>query len=174
MGRRGGGVTTGNYAGVLVPIPVVIDPGPPPVMETEIRWRFLRSSIPAVGLATGTSAIFRNGYCLYRQQSSASPIPTPRSSQGFSIPFSYLLATAKRASTDINIIAAEYGANGKLENAKIVANPHNSSATARIRGTASISYTNQHFDTGVPDPNGDSGGPIPYRIIGFKQSEATS
>src|SRR5882724_2274702 len=59
----GGQVTvTGIYAGVFVPIKIVVDPGPPPVTLTDNSLVLFTLIIPKVGLGTGTTAVFRNGF----------------------------------------------------------------------------------------------------------------
>src|ERR1700759_5637695 len=61
----GGGTTvkvTGIYAGVMVPIPTVLDPGPPPVTLTDNSLALFTLVVPSTGLATGTGATFRNGF----------------------------------------------------------------------------------------------------------------
>ena len=65
-----------------------------------------------------------------------------------------------------------FNANGQFDKVKVVANPNiGSSASARLRGTASITYTTE---PGNPEfAKADSGGPILYKVRGFKQSEAS-
>lgn len=172
----GGGVTvTGNYAGVMVPIPVAPDPANPgATLPPDNSIALFTISIPTIGLASGTSATFRNGIA-YSGTFIGSADPDTQKLTGILTSQFFVFSDVTIGTTTTSVtIAAEYDANGKLENAKIVANTHASSAAARIRGTASITYTNQQFLSGVDDPNGDSGGPILYRVIGFKQSEATS
>ena len=167
----GGGVTvTGNYAGVLVAIPTILDPGPPPVTETDNSLALFTINIPTVGLASGTTAIFRHGIAY---SGSMTGLADPDTQKLTGVLASQFLVLGETTGTngDQQTIIAEYDASGKLDSAKIVANPRASTATARIRGTASIKYT-QPF--GVPNPDADSGGFIFYRISGFKQSEATS
>jgi hypothetical protein len=168
-GPFGGGGTqvtvTGIYAGVLIPLPITLDPGPPAVTVTDNSLALFTLGIPKVGLATGTAAVFRNG------------IFYPGTIQGTADPDSAKLTGLINAffqetvaSTSTTDFIFQYNANGQFVNAKIVPNINSSnSSTARIRGKASLTYTN---DAG--DPNGDSGGPISYKIRGFKQAEATN
>ena len=151
----GGSVTvTGTYAGVLAPIPTVLDPGPPPVTLKDNSLALFTLVIPKVGLGTGTAAVFRNGLS-YSGTIQASADPDTAKLSGV-------------ISTSFTPPGANYKANGQFVHAHIVANTNTSStATARIRGQASITYTNN-----AADPNGDSGGPIFYRIRGFKQASA--
>jgi hypothetical protein len=76
----------------------------------------------------------------------------------------FFLETVETSGTTTLII--EYDANGKFVKAGI--KPSSNGTSARIRGEASLTY---HTEFG--DPNvGESGGPILYKIKGFKQSEA--
>lgn len=105
---------------------------------------------PMTGLGTGTLLVFRNGIA-YSGVLNASADPDTARLTG------NLNATAS---------ASTYRANGRFLSSHIVANTNTSStASTRIRGRARLTYT----DT-VGDPNGDSGGPIIYRIRGFKQA----
>jgi len=51
----------GRYAGVFLPFPIIIDPGPPPVTLMDNSLVLFTLIIPKVGLASGTVTIFRNG-----------------------------------------------------------------------------------------------------------------
>jgi hypothetical protein len=162
----GSGITiTGTYAGVLVPVPTTLDPGPPPVTLTDNSLALFTLKIPKLGLASGTSAVFRNGI-FYPGTILGSADPDSAKLTG--ILNAFFQETVAATSTTRFIF--QYNANGQFVNAKIVPNQNSaSSATTRIRGKASITYTN---DAG--DPNGDSGGPLLYKIKGFKQSEAST
>lgn len=71
FGRGGPLVLTGTYAGVLTPIAVVVDPGPPPVtLPPDNSLGLFSLGIAPVGLGTGSTpsnavigavVIFRNG-----------------------------------------------------------------------------------------------------------------
>ena len=80
---------------------------------------------------------------------------------------------------DLNGVAHDYtfnfNANGQFDNVKVVANQQNSTtSSARLRGTASLTYTTEN-DPNNPDfAAGDSGGPIKYKVRGFKQSDSSS
>jgi len=172
---NGGNVVsvTGIYAGVLVPIPVVISPGPPEVTLTDNSLALFTLKIPQVGLASGTSAVFRNGiFYSGTIQGSADP----DSMKVTAIVNSFFQLTVAESSTTTAIF--QYNANGQFLNAKVVpdSNPF-SGVAARIKGKAALTYTNNAPDpaTGItPDPSGDSGGPLQYKIHGFKQSSSTS
>src|ERR1700730_3294354 len=149
---------TGTYAGVFVPIPTV-NPAPPPDTLTDNSLGLFTMEIPQVGLASGTVDVFRTGI----------------------LTSSFLLKSSVSTSSTV----FEYDGNGQFVNAKIVPNPNASSAaTNRIKGKASLTYhTNAPADpscfaifpaTCPRDPNGESPGPIKYRVRGFKQSEASS
>lgn len=160
----GGGITvTGNYAGVLVPIPTVLDPGPPPVLQTDNSLALYTMTIPRVGLASGTAAVFRNGI-FYPGTISGLGDPDTAKVTGI-INASFQETVAQTSTTDFIFT---FSANGKFDTAKIVAGK-SSSSVERMRGQASLTYVN---DAG--DPSADSGGPLLYRIVGFKQSEVSS
>jgi hypothetical protein len=134
----------GIYAGVLVPLPIIIDPGPPPVTLKDNSLVLFTLIIPKVGLARGTVAVFRNGFFYQGTIQGSADFDTGR-----------LIGV-------VNATVAEIGgtANGRFVNTRIKA--------SRISGKASIAYRN---DAG--DPAGDSGGPIFYSVRGFKQAKAT-
>jgi hypothetical protein len=152
----GGQVTvTGTYAGVFVPI---VDPT---IGIPENSLVLFTLTIPKVGLATGTTAVFRNGFFY------------PGTIQGSADPDSARLTGVVNAFFQETVATSgnttfmfEYDANGRFVNTKITANSNTfSTASTRIRGKATITYRN---DAG--DPMGDSGGPIEYKVHGFKQS----
>jgi hypothetical protein len=165
----GGGApltVTGNYAGVLIPIPTVLNPGPPPVTLTDNSLALFTLSITRVGLATGISAVFRNGIFY---PGTISGVADPDSAKVYGI----IAATQVVSSTGPNgtsTTQTTYNANGQLDKVKVVPNQNQTStADTRLRGEASLTYVN---DQG--DPNGDSGGPIKYKVKAFKQSQVTS
>ena len=164
----GGQVTvTGTYAGVLVSLPPVLDEGPPVVLgDPDNSLALFTFRIPRVGLATGESAVFRNGF-FYPGQVVGSA--DPDSAKVTAILNAVFEVTDVELADGSKSITARYNANGKFDKATIKANDF---SVARIRGKASLTYT--FVCTGcAPDPAGDSGGPIFYKIRGFKQSEAT-
>lgn len=164
-GSGAGVAVTGIYAGVLVPIPVVLDPGPPEVDQIDDSLALFTLTIPSVGLASGTVGVFRNGLFY---PGTATGLGDPDTQKVTALLNASFQETVAQTSTTDFIFT--YNANGKFVNAKVVANKNVTSSTvARIRGTATITYVN---DAG--DPSGDSGGPIQYRISGFKQSSASS
>src|SRR5260370_38480997 len=52
---------TGTYAGVLVPIPPVNPAPPPPTLPADNSLALFTLTVTHKGLATGVSAVFRNG-----------------------------------------------------------------------------------------------------------------
>jgi hypothetical protein len=166
----GGGsqvAVTGTYAGVMIPIPTVVDPGPPEVTMTDNSLVLFTLIIPKEGLGHGTSAVFRNGIS-YTGTIVGSADPDSAKLTGI-LTTSFLLLASSSTGTGgtSEVIKHEYDGNGQFVNAKIVSNTNTTStATARIRGKSSLTYTNDNSD-----PNGDSGGAIFYRIKGFKQSQ---
>ncbi len=157
---------TGVYSGVFIPIPTTVSPGPPPITMTDNSLALFTLVVPNRGLATGTSAVFRNGFFY------------PGGIQGSADPDSGKLTGILNAEFDqdrqsgTTTITEHYLANGQFLNTKIVANTNPlSTSTARIRGKASLTYV---LGANATDPAGDSGGPIQYKVRGFKQSEATS
>jgi hypothetical protein len=175
FGGPGRVTVTGTYAGVFVPIPTA-NPAPPPDTLTDNSLALFTLKIPRIGLASGTSAVFRNGlFYSGTIQGSADP-DTARLTGILNSSFEETVATS---STDTLVFV--YNANGQFVGAKIVANANaTSSATTRIKGKASLTYRTDAPDPNCvllpcqSDPNGNSVGPILYRIHGFKQSEASS
>jgi hypothetical protein len=168
FGGKGHVQTTGIYAGVFVPIPTVVDPGPPPVTLTDNSLGLFTLTVPKTGLATGTTAVFRNGFFYSGTiQGSADP-DTAKLTGVVNATFTENVATVTTSggtTTTITFIEI-FSANGQLNKTQIVANTNLFAATsARIKGTSSLTYTNT-----AGDPNGDSGGPIEYKVKGFKQA----
>ena len=163
----GGGqvVVTGTYAGVLVPIPTVLAPGPPPVTLTDNSLVLFTMKVPNTGLASGTSAVFRNGF-FYTGTIQGSADPDSARLTG-------IVASefSQDRQTGTITVTEHYEGNGQFTNAKIVADTKGV-ALARIRGKASITYALGANGTDVL--RGDSGGPILYKIRGFKQSQSSS
>src|SRR4051812_23993532 len=61
-GANGGVAVTGNYAGVLVPIPIAPDPANPDVtLPPDNSLALFTINVHVVGLAGGNTTIFRNG-----------------------------------------------------------------------------------------------------------------
>lgn len=147
----GAGVrTTGVYAGLLVP---TVDPNSLGIFSL---------TIPKTGIGTGQVAIFRNGNYY---PGTFQGIADPDSAKMTGVVSGVFQRTVAFTAT-INYVYT-YQVNGSIK-AKIVANSNrNSSASARLNGDSQLTYTN---DEG--NPTGDSGGPIDYDVIGFKQAEA--
>jgi hypothetical protein len=154
---------TGTYAGVFVPVPQVLDPGPPPVTFTDMSFALFTLNVPKVGLATGTVAIFRNGNA-YTGDIQASADPDSAVVSGVIS----AIRTQAVPGTDTTLVSLDF-ANGILKAKAAAIGNLSSSTSVRLRGKkSSITYT-----TTSSDSSGDSGGPIFYKIRGFKQSEAT-
>ena len=167
-GGNGTHVTvTGTYAGVLVPIPTVLAPGPPPVTLTDNSLVLFTMKVPSSGLASGTSAVFRNGF-FYSGAIQGSADPDSAKLTG--IVSSEFMQDRQSGTTTIT---EHYEANGQFTNAKITADVGtNKVALARIRGKASLTYA---LGANATDAlHGDSGGPILYKIRGFKQSNSST
>jgi hypothetical protein len=162
----GGGAivnVTGIYAGVFVPIPIIVAPGPPPVILNDNSLALFTFTVPRTGLATGTSAVFRNGF-FYSGTILGSADPDSAKLTG--IVASFFEEAIQEGTTTIK---KHYDANGQFVNAKVTANQNaGARSAARIRGKASLTY---RLGANADDPNGDSGGPILYKIKGFKQAE---
>lgn len=155
----------GTYAGVLAVIPTVVDPGPPEVTLTDNSLGLFTLKIPQEGLATGTSAVFRNGIFYSGTITGSADPDSAKLTAIVAASFKEIRAESDTGTS----FEPQYDANGFFAKARIVPNPNVfSSASARIRGTASLTYRNSKEP---PDPNGESGGPILYKIKGFKQSE---
>lgn len=155
---------TGTYAGVLVPLPVTIAPG---ITLTDNSLALFTMKIPTTGLASGTTAVFRNGF-FYTGTIQGSADPDSAKLTGI---------VASEFSQDrqsgTTTITEHYEGNGQFTNAKITADVGtNKVALARIRGKASITYALGANATDAA--RGDSGGPIVYKIRGFKQSQASN
>ncbi len=163
-----------------MPIPTELDPGPPPVTLTDNSLALFSLVIKREGLATGQSVTFRNGI-FYQGTIVASADPDSSKLTGIL----NSVYEERVAQDEDTTFFYQYDANGQFVNAKIVANRNvTSSAANRIRGRASLTYR-----TNAPDPNcdplnppptgctsdpaGNSGGPIEYKVIGFKQSETS-
>lgn len=150
----------GTYAGVFVPI---VDPT---IGLPDNSLALFTLVVPRVGLASGTAAIFRQGF-FYTGTIQGSADPDSAKVTGI-IQGTFSDVTIQSSSTKV---MNNYFASGKFQNTKIVSNSL-SSSSARIRGMAEITYIP---GTGfTPDPRGDSGTAIHYRVHGFKQSDASS
>jgi len=144
----------GIYAGVLVPLPIIINPGPPPVTLKDNSLVLFTLSIPKVGFASGTVAVFRNGFFYPGTILGSADFDTGRLT---GVVNAFFQTMAEIGGTTFIF---EFDANGRFVNTRI--------NKSRISGKASIAYSN---DAG--DPAGDSGGPIFYSVRGFKQAKAT-
>lgn len=162
FGGPGHVLVTGTYAGVLVPI---IDPT---VGVADNSLALFTFRIPVLGLANGTAALFRNGLFY------------PGTITGSADPDSATVTAVLNATFQITVAESldpsilfvfTYSGNGTI-NGKIAASKtHFTTTSVRVKGTASLTYVNDAFVGGItPDPVGDSGGPILYKISGFKQS----
>jgi hypothetical protein len=158
---------TGTYAGVFVPraTVIVLDPGPPPVTQTlppDNSLALFSLSIPSTGIGSGTAVIFRNGIT-YTGTISASADPDSGVLSGG------INGTATFTPTTTTM--ETFSATGEFQNTRITAGPTSTSSATRIKGKARITYI---AVPPSPGSGGDSGGPIRYRVHGFKQSNASS
>ena len=127
---------------------------------------------PTTGLGSGTVALFRNG------------IFYPGTIQGIADPDSAILIGVVDSSfsntftsvTDQGTGTTEdfiitFNASGSI-NAKIRPNPNVfSTATARLVGSAAITYATVGAAPGFDSSIANSNGPVDYAVDGFKQSE---
>ena len=156
-------VTTGNYAGLFMP-----------TTTDENSLGIFSVLIPTNGLGRGMVGFFRNG------------IFYPGTIQGIADPDSAILTAVLTSSFNITFtsettgdppttrnIVITFNANGSIDG-HIRPNPNTlSSATARITGSASVTYSTVGSAPGFDDAGANSNGPVPYEVNGFKQSEAT-
>ncbi|MEY2539091.1 MAG: hypothetical protein QOG67_2831 [Verrucomicrobiota bacterium] len=168
----------GTYAGVLIPIRIAPDPAQPDQkLPPDDSLALFTLSVPQSGLASGTAVVFRNGIFYSGTIKGTADTTSAKLSaivQATFLQISEQVSTSS-GTTTLQVISSEYDASGKLANASIVATQAGlTSAGTRIRGTASITYKNLNSNGATPDPAGESGGPIEYRIRGFKQSSLTS
>src|SRR6476646_2052709 len=173
-GGRGQVSVTGTYAGVLIPVLVVVDPGPPPVtLPPDNSLALFTLKVPQTGGAAGAAVIFRNGFFYPGVIDAVADPDSAKISALFNATFS-----KTHTANDLNGVAHDYtfnfNANGQFDNVKVVANQQSFTTSARLRGTASLTYTTEN-DPNNPDfAAGDSGGPIKYKVRGFKQSDSSS
>jgi len=168
-GGGSGAVVTGTYAGVMVPMPTELSPGPPPITLTDNSLVLFSMKIPKEGLAAGDAVVFRNGF-FYSGTIQGSADPDSAKLTGIvNTSFDEDVTTGGTAGT----VTAHFEGNGQFVNAKIVSNNNTAStASARIRGKASLTFVLGVNSEVVPNSAlGDSGGPIFYKVKGFKQSE---
>ena len=181
FGGRGQVSVTGTYAGVLIPVVIVIDPGPPPVtLPPDNSLALFTIRIPQTGLGAGVATVFRNGIFYIGLLVASGDPDTAKVS-------ATLDASVIQTVTcnDCNGVAHEYtfnfNANGKFDTVKAVANEQSlATSSVRLRGKASITYVTDASNSCDPtciasfSAAGDSGGPIQYKVKGFKQSESSS
>lgn len=172
---------TGTYAGVLIPALVVVDPGPPPVtLPPDNSLGLFTIKVPQTGLGAGITTVFRNGIFYIGVIVASADPDTARVS-------ATLEASVGETVTcnDCNGVAHDYmfnfSANGKFDTVKAVATQQSiATSSVRLRGKASITYVTDAANSCDPAcvasfaAAGDSGGPISYKVKGFKQSESSS
>jgi hypothetical protein len=170
---RGGVTVTGTYAGVLVPLVVVVSPGPPPAtLPPDNSLALFTLKIPQTGGGAGAAVIFRNGF-FYPGLIDA--VGDPDSGKVNALITGSFSKT--HTANDLNGVAHDYTFNftatGQFDSAKVVGSNPGEATSTRLKGKASITYTTEN-DPNNPDfAAGDSGGPIQYKIRGFKQSESS-
>ena len=130
-GGKGKVVTTGSYAGILMPIATG--------SSTDNSLGIFTIRVPTVGLAAGTLSLFRNGYFY------------PGTIQGIADPDSAVLTAVANATFNITFlqsvnpdgttttIVVTFNATGEID-AKIKPN-RNIFNPERLTGTADITYT---------------------------------
>jgi hypothetical protein len=122
-------------------------------------------------LATGDASIFRNGF---HYGATIQGLVDPRSAKLAGVIQGSFTDSAQVTNTGAVIVVTtsvphNYYASGKFQNAKIaVVSSSAVSGSVRVRGTASITYIPGPGFT--PDPRGDSGTAIQYKVTGFKQT----
>jgi hypothetical protein len=152
--------TTGIYAGLFVPA------------GSENSLGIFSAIIPKTGVGNGSVAFFRNG------------IFYPGTFQGIADPDSAVLTGVVNSSFDITFTSTKddkgnttntvitFNANGRIDG-QIRPNTNKfSTATARIFGTAQITYKTVGSGPGIDLSDANSVGAIPYQVSGFKQAEA--
>ena len=167
----------GTYAGVLVPIVVVVNPGPPPVtLPPDKSLALFTVNLPQTGLGVGVTTVFRNGIFYIGAIVASGDPDTAKVSATVD-------ATVIETVTcnDCNGVAHDYqynfNANGKFDTVKAVTNQQSiATSSVRLRGQASLTYLTDATNSCDPactaafNAAGDSGGPIAYKVKGFKQS----
>ena len=154
-------LVTGTYAGVFVP---AVDPGTGMADPNSLAIFTLR--IPQIGSATGTAAIFRNGFYYPGTIVGSADPASARVTGIIQGQFDDIIQSGS------TIVTHHYYSSGQFVSVKIEAKSGALSlSSVRLKGSATISYVPGSGFT--PDPRGDSGGPIPYRVKGFKQSFGT-
>lgn len=157
---KGQVTTTGIYAGVLVP------------QVADNSLGIFSVLIPNRGTGSGTVSFFRNGiFYPGTIQAIADPdsaVLTGVASSTRSITFT---STTDPTTGETTNIVITFNANGSI-NGKIKANRVSGSlALARLTGTSDITYATVGSAPGVDLSTGNSDGPLPYEIDGFKQAE---
>jgi len=153
--------TTGNYAGVFVPT------------SQDNSLGIFSTSIPTTGLGTGTVAFFRNGI-FYPGTIQAVVDPDSAALTGvvdssFDVTFT---STTNGTTGTTNNVVITFNASGRID-AHVRANTNAfSTASARLVGTAGITYATVGTAPGFDSSTANSDGPIAYEVDGFKQSEA--
>lgn len=155
--------TTGIYAGLFFPTD-----------NTDNSLGIFSAIIPKTGLGTGTVALFREGIAY---PGTITAIADPDSAKltaiaNASISITFTSEKDMQGNTTSTVVT--YNANGRIDGT-IKANTNlNSTAIARITGTANITYARVGSIGGIASaPAGNSNGPIPYTVSGFKQAETT-
>jgi hypothetical protein len=155
--------TTGNYAGVFVPA----------AMDNSLG--LFTTTIPRTGMGTGTVAFFRNG--IFYPNGTIQALADPDSAvltgviqSSFNVTFTSEVNPV--TGTTKNIVIT-FQANGSIKG-KIRANSNIfSTAAARITGKGAITYSTIGSAPGFDSGPANSGGPISYKVSGFKQSEVS-
>jgi hypothetical protein len=173
----GGHVTvTGTYAGVLVPLVVVVDAGPPPVtLPPDNSLALFTLRIPQTGGGAGAAVVFRNGF-FYPGVIDA--VADPDTAKVSAIINAMFEVTGSESDSSKSI-PARLNANGKFTTVKVAATKGNElTSSVRLKGQAELTYncvcSSSNDCPPCADAGTNSGGPITYKVKGFKQSESSS
>lgn len=160
---------TGTYAGVFIPIPTVRSVGPPPVTLTDNSLALFTVKISREGIGTGTAVVFRNGF-FYPGTIDATANPSS-STVSMLVQASF---TKTHTEDDGNAVAHDYTFNfdaaGKFAKVSAAADQF---AGVKLKGAGSLTFATENNPHNPDFARGDSGGPIQYKVRGFKQSETS-
>jgi hypothetical protein len=153
----------GTYAGVLLPVPQELAPG---VVVSDTSMALFTLTVPQSGKARGTVAIFRNSNS-YTGDMQAFADPANGKISGVISAIHTQSVTLPGNGGSVTFVYNDL-ANGRLQTfAQVLPN----ATSTRLRGQkSSITFTT----TNPNDVSGNSGGPVFYKVRGFKQSTGTN
>lgn len=150
--------TTGIYAGVFLP----------PLGVYSNSLGLFTVTIPKTGLATGTVAIFSTGNFYPGTIQGAADPDSAKLNGVVNASFQKQVATSI-TDTRITTLVRNYSANGSLDS-QISANSNVlSSASARLNGTAALTFVTDDPDASTGSDS--MGSAVPYTVVGFKQAQ---